>query len=160
MSLFNVDPGLALWTWISFGVLFYILSRYALPKAFASLKEREKLIAKSVDDAHEVEIRLSESQKEREIVLRNARSEGEAIIRQAREYAAELSRELTNKAEVEANAIIVRANERIEEERRAAIRTLTDDLSVFVCDASERIIGKAFVGEEERAWTRELVEKL
>ena len=160
MNLFQLDPGLAIWTWIAFLVLFAVLYRFAFPTILASLKERERIIAKSVDDAKLMERRLEEVENERDRVLRIAKEEGEGLIREARERAEALRREVVEKAEAEAEEIIRQAHARTEEDLRAAKSAMVHDLAVFVCDTSEALVKETFSGYKERAWARERAERL
>ena len=51
MALFKIDPGLAIWTWIVFGALLFLLQRYVFPNLLRSVRNREATIARSVDNA-------------------------------------------------------------------------------------------------------------
>jgi len=158
--MFSLDPGLAIWTWIAFAVLFFVLSRFALPKLLQTLKERETMIGKAVDDARKVEQQLADAESERQKVLSKARAEADQILREAREEAEALRRKLAEAAETEAEGIAAQARLRLVEEREAAMVELRDDLAALVCNASEQVIGKSFIGDAERAWAKELVEQL
>ncbi len=160
MSLFSLDPGLVIWTWVAFAVLFFILSRFAFPKLLQTLNEREEMIAKSVDDAKVIDRQRAASASDRETILVKARTEADTIVRKARDEAEALRKSLAVKAEDEADAIITLAQRRTVEDRSAAMLELQEELAGLVCHASEQVIGKSFVGEAERKWAKELVEQL
>lgn len=160
MELFSPNPGLAIWTWIAFAALFFVLSRFAFPKLLQTLKDREAMIGKAVDDAQKIEEQLADAESERQKVLSKARAEADQIIRAAREEAEALRQKLAEAAESEAEGIAAQARLRLAEEREAAMVELRDDLAALVCNASEQVIGKSFTGDAERAWAKELVEQL
>lgn len=160
MSLFQLEPGLAIWTWISFLVLFGVLSRFAFPKLLQSLKERETMIAESIDQAAAIKRRIADLEEERGAVLHKARAEADRLIREARAEAESLRQRLAEKAEAQAEEIVAEARRRMDEERKAALEALTGDLAVFVCQASEKVIGKSFTGDAERTWAKELAARL
>ncbi len=160
MELFTLDPGLAIWTWISFGILFAILWKFVFPPLMKNLKSREQVIAKSVDDAAAIEKRLHEIEEERKEILKKADSEADRILRQTRKDAEVLKNQLLKHAEKEADRVIVLARNKAAAEREALLEALQEELADFVCDASEKVIGKSFISEKERQWTRELVKEL
>jgi F-type H+-transporting ATPase subunit b len=160
MELFTLDPGLVIWTWISFGILFFILSKFVFPPLMENLKKREKTIAKSIDDAAAVQKRLREIEGERGELLKKTNAEADKLLLQTRAEAEKLKQRLLEKAREEAEELLDRAGKKAEAEREALIRALQDDLADFVCDASEKVIGSAFIGEKERDYSRELVKEL
>lgn len=160
MNLFSLDPGLAIWTWISFGILFLILYRYAFPSLLSSIKQREQTIADSVDKARAIEARLEEIEEERNEVIRKAREDADEILRKTRREADELAERLAEKARNEAAEIVRRAQEQAGEERRAAMEELRLDLANLICDSADAVVGKSFTGEKEKDWAREMVKAL
>jgi len=160
MDLFTLDPGLVIWTWISFGILFFILWKFVFPPLMENLKNREKTIAKSIDDAAVIERRLKEIEAERGELLKKTNTEADEMLLQTRSDAEELKKRLLEKAEKEAEEVLIQARRKAEAEGEALLRALQNDLADFVCDASEKVIGSAFITEKEREFTRELVKEL
>ena len=160
MDLFKLEPGLAIWTWISFGILFFILWKLVLPVLLGNISKREELISSSVDNAEKIEIRLGEIQSEREEILSSARKEADELLHRTRSEAEVLKKELLKKAEQEAEQIITSARSAAEDERTAAIIRLRDELADFICDVSDRITGFAVTGDRERQFARESVKSL
>lgn len=160
MELFTLDPGLAIWTWISFGILLLVLWKFAFPPLMENLKNREDLIAKSVDNAVEIEERLEGISAEHAGIIKKARSEADGIIRNTRKEAEVLKKKLFAKAELEAEEIITHARVTMAAEREFLLRALQKELADFVCDASEKIIGTSFVAEKDREMVKELVKTL
>jgi F-type H+-transporting ATPase subunit b len=160
MDLFRLDPGLAIWTWVTFGGLCLILAKWVLPRLLGSLEKRERLIAKSVDDALALEERLKALDQERLSVLARARLEGEGLVEEARREAEALRQELLDRASNEAEALVAEGRQRVTEERRAAIEALRGELAEFALACAETVVGAALVGEREREWARERARQL
>ena len=160
MDLFKLEPGLAIWTWVSFGILFFILWKFVLPVMMNSIKDREEFISSAVDNAEKIETRLQEVKTEREDLLKQANKEADEILHQIRQEGESLKKELALKAEEEAALILEQARKAAAAEREAAMEDLRKDLADFICDATEKVMGMAVVGETERAWTKETVEAL
>ncbi len=157
MALFKIDPGLAIWTWITFGVLLVLLQRYVFPSLLRNIRNREATIARSVDNAMKIERRLQEIEEERAEAVRRSRAEAEEILHRTREKAEALRQELLEQAEREAEDVLVRARATIEEERAAAVDSIRTELAKFACDTAETIIGRSFTSNEDREWSKELV---
>ena len=160
MELFTLDPGLVIWTWISFGILFFILSKFVFPPLMENLRNREKTIAKSIDDAAAIKKRLEEIESERGELIKKAHTEADEILLQTRSDAEDLKKRLLEKAEKEADEVLRQARKKAAAEREALIQGIQDELADFVCDASEKVIGTAFITDKEREFTRELVKEL
>ncbi len=155
MDLFRLDPGLALWTWITFALLFFIVAKWVLPPLLRRLDEREHLIAKAVDDAIALEERLKAIDREKEDVLARARAEGEALLRQVRQEAASLRQSLLEQALRDVETLSAQGRVRVDEERQVALAALRDELADFALACAGAIVGTALVGDKERSWVRE-----
>ena len=101
---------LGIYTLIVFGLLIFVLSKYAWPHIAAGLKKREAAIIgardeaqKSLQEAQELRAKLQRDQAEAAERMRaefeRARKEAEAIIAQAREAAARQAAELKAQGE-------------------------------------------------------------
>lgn len=160
MELFKIDTGLALWTWIVFGIMYFIIWKFAFPKIVESIKNREETIALAVDNAANIEKRLSDIDKEQAEIIKEAKSRASEILHKTRNQAEILRKELLEKAEQEVRNVLSEAKVKIAEERNAMILSIKSDIADLVCDASEKIIRKSFVSKNDREWAEELVGKL
>ncbi len=160
MELFAIEPGLAVWTWISFGLLFFILWKYVLPPIVKGLKEREKSIAGAVDNAREIEERLEGIKKEEAAILDKARAQADKMLGDTRKEADLLKKRLVEKAEEEASAIVAKARIRAAEEREVLLQALQEELADFVCETSEKVTGVSFTSDKDRKMVRELAKEL
>lgn len=160
MELFTLDPGLAVWTWIAFGILFFILWKFLLPSILSGIKSREEMIAGAVDNAEVIQKRLEGIKKEKEEILSKAGKEADGILADTRRQSEELKARLLEKAEAEAGEIISLAKKKAQEEREVLARSLREELASLVCDVSEKMIGESFTAEKDQRMIRELAEKL
>jgi F-type H+-transporting ATPase subunit b len=160
MELFKIDPGLAIWTWIVFGILLLLLWKYAFPSLMQGIRERENSIARSVDNAALIEQRLADIEQEHAETMSRARAEADEILRRTREEAQEVRRKLLERAEQEAREVLEQAREKIQDERAAATQAMRREIAGLVCDASEKIIGRSFTSREDRDWAEGLAKTL
>jgi F-type H+-transporting ATPase subunit b len=133
--LVQPDPGLYVWTILTFGVLVLLLRKYAWGPLLAALDRREKMIAGAVDDARKAREELERVKVDSAQVLTEARKEAETIVSRARADSAVLRDELRKKAADEAAGIVTNAERRIQQETAKAIQQIraeTVDLSLAI----------------------------
>lgn len=133
--LVQVDPGLYIWTIITFLVLVFLLKRFAWAPLLKALDERQKTIAAAVDDARQAREQLERAQQDAGKVLAQSRVEAEALLTRARADADRFRQELKDKAVADAANITKEAERQIQRETAKAvdqIRREAVDLSVAI----------------------------
>src|ERR1051325_5121884 len=144
--LVQPDPGLFIWTIITFLVLLGLLAKFAWGPLLRALEARQETIRKSLDDAQKAKEELERLQGESVQILRQARVDAESIIAKTRSDADKLAEELRQKAREEAEGIVRNAERQIQIETRRAlleIRKEAVDLSVTIASKLlERHISK------------------
>jgi F-type H+-transporting ATPase subunit b len=127
------DPGLYVWTIITFLVLLVVFNKLAWQPLKGVLKTREELIRKSLDDAQQAKQELQRLNVESQKILTDARQQADKILSETRSDANRLRDELKQKAQTEAAGVLKNAQRQIEMETARAvqqIRTEAVDLSV------------------------------
>ena len=84
---------LIFWEILSFGILFFLLYKYAFPSLLGMLEEREKKIKDSLDQAERHRSEAERRLKEYEAKLATAAKDAEALLAQAKERAQRLMEE-------------------------------------------------------------------
>ena len=133
--LVQVDPGLYIWTIVTFLVLLTLLAKFAWRPLLQSLDARQETIRKSLADAEKARQELERLNQESEAIIRQARVEAESIIGATRADAERLRAELREKARSEADGILKNAERQIQLETARAmeqIRQEAGDLSVAI----------------------------
>jgi F-type H+-transporting ATPase subunit b len=145
--LVQPDPGLFIWTIITFLVLLALLAKFAWKPLLKTLESRQELIRKSLDDAQQAKADLERLQRESAEIIRQAHVNAESIIAKGRSDAERLGEEMRQKARDEANGIVKNAERQIQIETRKAmaeIRNEAVDLSVAIASKIlERQVSKA-----------------
>jgi F-type H+-transporting ATPase subunit b len=133
--LVQPDPGLFIWTILTFLVLVGLLAKFAWRPLLEALERRQATIAKALDDAKLARQELERLQKESAEMMRQARVEAEAIIARSRTDAEALREELKQRSRAEAAAIVKNAEQQIQLETARAIQQIRHeavDLSVTI----------------------------
>jgi F-type H+-transporting ATPase subunit b len=133
--LIRPDPGLYIWTIVTFLALVTLLARYAWRPLLQALDRRQAQIKQSLDDAQQAKQELERLQQESAQIIRQARVEAESIVANSRAYAEKLKDEIKAKARADADVIVQNAERQIQTETRRAleqIRVEAADLSVMI----------------------------
>src|SRR5690348_13356147 len=133
--LVQPDPGLFIWTIVTFLVLVFLLAKFAWKPLLAALEARRQLIAKAVDDAEKTRKELERVRQESLGILAKTRVEAEGILSRSRADAEAFREEMRQKAIVDANAIVKRAEKEIQLETNRAVEQLrreSVDLSLAI----------------------------
>jgi len=161
--LVQPDPGLFLWTIITFLVLLTLLAKFAWGPLLQMLDSRQQAIRKALDDAQQAKKELERLEQESAQIVRKARADAEAVMSQSRADAERLREDMRQKARSEADGIVRNAERQIQLETARAlqqIRAEAVDLSVMIAskiiqrnlskDDNERLIDDALRQVEAR----------
>ena len=156
----DLNPGLTLWTGITFLVLLVVLSRFAWGPIVKMLAERERTIKDAIDAAkkerHEAERLLAE---QKEGLVRAQREAAELARRNQQEVEA-LRQELTAKARKEADELIADARRQIAEELIKAKAELKAQVVDLAIDAAGRLVKANLDERAQRALVEEYIAQL
>jgi F-type H+-transporting ATPase subunit b len=133
--LVQVDPGLFIWTIVTFLVLLTLLAKFAWSPLLLALESRQALIRKALDDAQQARQELERLNLESAQIINRARVEAEAVITQSRADGDRLREEIRAKARTEADHIVKNAERQIQLETTRAleqIRREAVELSVMI----------------------------
>jgi F-type H+-transporting ATPase subunit b len=155
--LVQPDPGLYIWTIVTFLLLLVAFNKVAWKPLKATLQAREASIRQALDDARQAKEELARLQAESARMLAETRVEADAILTRTREDANRFRDELKQKAQAEAANVVKNAQRQIELETARAlqqIRTEAADLSVAIAakilqrnvskEDNERLIEETF----------------
>jgi F-type H+-transporting ATPase subunit b len=162
-TLVQPDPGLYIWTIVTFLVLLAALAKFAWRPLLEALDRRQDMIRQSLDDAQKARQELERLNVESQRILAAARTEADQILSNTRSDANRFREELKQKAQAEAAGIVKNAERQIELETARAlhqIRTEAVDISVAIAskllernvtkEDNERLIEETFKQIEGR----------
>jgi F-type H+-transporting ATPase subunit b len=140
---------------VSFLVLFIALWKFALPPITKMLDERADKIRESLEKAEETRVEAERLLDEYKAQLAEARQESNRVIEQGRKVADTMKDEIIAKANEEREALLVRAREEIQGEKRAAMAELQAQVADLSVAVAGRVIGQTLSAADHKA----LIEK-
>jgi F-type H+-transporting ATPase subunit b len=138
--LVQADPGLAIWTIVTFLVLVFLLRKFAWNPLLRALDARQETIRKSLEDAQQATQAAEDANKNSEQILKQARADAEAIIAASRAEAEKLREEIRQTARDDAETIIRDARVQIDAETSRALRKIREEIADISVDIATKLI--------------------
>ncbi|MGE3177696.1 MAG: F0F1 ATP synthase subunit B [Vicinamibacterales bacterium] len=158
--LVQPDPGLYIWTIVTFLVLLTLLAKFAWGPLLQALEGRQEAIKKALDDAAAAKGELERLHQESAQIIAKARQEADAIVTRSRADAESLREELRAKARAEADGIVRSAERQIQAETARAVQQIRHeavDLSVAI---ASKIIQRNLTREDNERLIDETLRQL
>ena len=140
MSLVTPDIGLLFWMCLSFGIVVFLLSKFAWKPILGAVTTREQSIADALNEPKKMRDDMAKMSASNEEVMRQARAEREVLLKDARDIRDKEISEAKVKAKAEADAMLGRAREDIRNEKNAAIVELRNQVADLSLQVAERIL--------------------
>jgi len=150
-GLYDINTGLSFWTLVVFGILVFLLGKYAWGPILAAVDAREKGIQSALDEAAERNEDAAKLLAEHKEQLADARRQANELIAEGKAAGDNVRKEIEEKARAEGQAIIERARAEIERERDAAIAQLRKESVDLALAAATRLMQENLDQEKDRA---------
>ena len=149
--------GLFFWQFFIFIGLILLLKKFAWKPILDAVNERETSIKDALSSADEARKEMASLQEDNQKILQEARADREALLKEARISGANLLAKAKEDAKLEADKILSQAQDAIQNEKRAAINELKNQVAQISLEIAEKVIE----GElEDKDKQTSLVEKL
>ena len=155
ISEFSV--GLFFWQSIIFIGLLFLLRKYVWGPILSAVNERETSIKDALASAEAARSEMETLQSDNQRILKEARAEKEALLKEARSTRAELINSAKEEAQLEAEKILTQAQEAIQNEKRAAISELKEQVGSIAMDIAEKVLQKELESKDKQV---ELINQL
>ena len=141
-AILTPDIGLLFWMLLAFLVVFIILAKYGFPAITGMVDERNRFIDDSLRKAKEAEERLANIQQEGETILQEAREKQAQILKEAAESRDAIVEQAQQKARAEGARLLDEAKIAIEQEKKAAIADIRQQVAILSVDIAEKVLRK------------------
>ena len=122
-AILTPDLGLLFWMLLAFAVVFFVLAKYGFPAITSMVEERKKYIDESLLKAHEASEEAAETR--------------DAIVEQAQQ-----------KAREEGARLLDDAKTAIEQEKRAAIADIRQQVATLSVEIAEKVLRQNLKGDK------------
>lgn len=141
--MLSVNPGLVIWTIITFILLLVILRAFAWKPLLTALQRREEHIRSSINQAEQAKQEAEKLLEENRKLLANANEQSRKIITEGRLVAEKLKQEIIDNANQSARRIIQQAQQEIVREKELALQQLKTEVATLALTTAEKILGES-----------------
>jgi len=127
---------------IIFGILYYLIRKYVVPRFEASFAERKDAIEGGMARAEAAQAEAAQALAEYQHQLADARGEAAQIRENARAEAQQIVEELRTHAQQESARIVARGEEQLQTQRGHVVRELRQEIGTLAVELSEKIVGE------------------
>lgn len=145
---------------ISFVIVYFILSKYAFPRIAQLLDERSAAIQGRMEEAEQKYAEAEQSKKDYDAKIAEARAEANRLVEEAKSTAESLRRDIIAKAEAEAQAIVSRAQTDVQAERDRALQQLRGEVGQISVELASKIIEKELDASAHQELVDEYIQRL
>jgi F-type H+-transporting ATPase subunit b len=156
--MLSIEPGLLIWTIITFVVLLIVLRKIAWRPLLAALEQRESTIRNALDEAQRARQESEQLLAENRQILANANRESARILDQGREEAERLRTSITEQARTEAQRMIDEARREIGRERQLAVQELKQVAADLALVAAGKLLHTVVTEDEHRRLVTEFLD--
>jgi F-type H+-transporting ATPase subunit b len=155
--LFSVDPGLMIWTIITFVIVLVILRMTAWKPLMEALEARQQSIEGAIEQARHIKAEAEALLAKYETMLASAKDESREILEEARRDGAKVQAEIRERAHQEAEEFKDRAHREIELAKDGALKEIWDQAASLSTELASRILGRTLDGSDQERLVQELV---
>ncbi|ODS36801.1 MAG: ATP synthase F0 subunit B [Candidatus Altiarchaeales archaeon WOR_SM1_79] len=158
--MFQAEPGLIIWTFISFVILLVLLWKVAYKPITKALKNREDSIRNSLEEANKTRESAEALLNDYKNQLAQAREEAQKILAEGKALGENVKKEVIQKAHEESNQIVKRAQEEIEFQKEKALMELKERIADHTIMVASKVIERALDKKDHEQLLDEYISKV
>jgi F-type H+-transporting ATPase subunit b len=160
-GLLSVSYGTVFWASVAFLVVAFLLKKMAWGPILKSLEERSQGIENALNEAERARKEMSKLQAGNEQLLREARDERDRILAEAKALKDSIVGEARTKATEESTRIIAAARVEIDNQKKAAITELKNQVASLSVDIAEKLTREKLTdSEKQKALNESLIAEI
>ena len=158
--MFEAEPGLMIWTVISFFILLILLRKFAYKPLVSLMHKREETIRESIEEVKRTREDAEELHERYKKLILEARNEAKKIIDEGKALGEQARKEMVNKANDESAQVVKRAQEQIAFEKERALSKLREQIADLSIMAASKVIDRSLSKEDHMKLLEEYVQKI
>ena len=135
-------PGLAIWTLVSFGLVYWVLKRYAFGPIQRLIDERRERIRRSLEEAEKARSEARRLLEEHRALIGQARGQAEQILSEARKVGESMARRVKEETEADRQRRLEETKRQIEAETQRALEQIRTEVAELTLIATTKVTGK------------------
>ena len=158
--LIKVAPGLMIWTLICFGIVFFVLKRYAFGRIQQVIDERRERIRQSLQEAERARDEARRLLEEHRGLIGEAKSQADEILGEARRVADSQRERVREETEADRQRRLEETRRQIEAETQRALTQIRAEVAELTLAATAKVTGKVLDDEDHRRLIEDAISDL
>ncbi len=158
--LVQIEPGLIIWTIVTFVLLMFILGKWGWGPIIRALEVRENRIRDTLEEGERAREEAQRLREEYDGLIAKAESESREIIQAGREVSEQMRREAEAQAREETREMLEHAHLVIQNAKETALREIRDVVADLATQAAGRIVQENLDKERNRKIVDDLIEQI
>jgi F-type H+-transporting ATPase subunit b len=138
--MLDINPGLIIWTIVTFLLLVTVLRMYAWKPLLKALHDREEHVRTSLEKAEHAQAEAERILAENKKQLANAEVEAQRILGEGRALGEKLKSEMLEETNRQSRKLVDQAKLEIEREKDAALEALRGEVASLAIGAAGKIL--------------------
>jgi len=155
VTRFGIDWSHFIAQCINFGIVTFLLYRYAYKPILTVLAERRQRIKESLENAEKIKQELAGAQSKAHEIIVQAGQEASKLIEEARAAAARVQEQETQKAIATAQAIVDKARQATQAEHARMLTELRREVGRLVVNTTAKVTGKVLTLDDQNRLVEE-----
>ena len=157
MGLLTPSGGLLFWMTIAFGIVFFLLAKFAFPVILGSVEKREQFIDTQLDAARAAEVRIAGLEAEGEKIIADAEREKVNILKDAAASRDKIVGDARETAQEEAARIIAEAKKQAQEEKDAILASARGEVAMIAVQMATKVLRGQLSDKEAQEALQEIL---
>lgn len=160
MKIFEISPGLFIWSALTFILLVLLLYKFAFGPLMQMQQKRQAEIREAIATSERLREEARALLDDYKQQLSNARVESEEIIERARKVGESAKAELVQEAKDQSERILEKAHEQIERDTNSALAQIRGKVADLTLAATEKVTRRSLTGEDDLRLIREALAEI
>lgn len=160
INAFHIDIKSIIAQLINFGIVFFVLFKFAYKPLMAKMKERTDIIEKGLSDAKKSQEQLEQAEKIREDKIMEAKKEAKKILEDSQKMAQKNKEEIVASAKEQAVGVVEDAKIQIKNEKENMLKEVKSEVGIVVASALEKVLNKDINADEDKKVIQEAISEI
>ncbi len=160
MKIFEIDPGLFVWTLITFLILLALLYKFAFNPLMKLQRARQAEIHQSIAEAENLRDEAQQLLADYKRQLAQARTEADSIVERARKAGEASKAEVVEEARQQAEATLAKAREQIERDTKQALQRIREEAADLAITATAKVARSSLSEQDQLRLIQEAINEI
>jgi F-type H+-transporting ATPase subunit b len=160
MKIFEINPGLFVWSVLTFLVLVALLYKFAFNPLMKLQRARQDQIHQSITDAESLRDEAQQLLTDYKHQLAQARNEADAIVERARKAGESSKAEILEEAHAQAEASLAKARQQIERDTNQALQKIREEAADLAISATAKVARSSLSADDQLRLIKEAINEI